>query len=78
MEYFNCNVCGRKFPKGQGIIMSVFGETLAFHSKSCAYKFLRQVVENSEKGCISASIKSVLKKYEEIIELKNKKAQKKI
>ncbi|MEM0373210.1 MAG: hypothetical protein QXV69_03055 [Sulfolobaceae archaeon] len=78
MEYFNCNVCGRKFPKGQGIIINIADETLTFHSKDCAYKFLRQVVENSEKGCISSSIKTILKKYEEMIEIKKKKSEKKI
>ena len=47
-ERYECIVCGRKFPKGQGVVIDVGGKLYIFHSKSCALKFLRRVIEEVE------------------------------
>lgn len=73
-----CNVCGRTFPEGQGILLEIHGNKLYFHSKACAYKFLREVVLESDSNCIDSSVKKIKKKFDEIIELIGKKAEKKI
>jgi hypothetical protein len=39
-----CIVCGRKFPEGQGIKLTMKGEDYYFHSKACAYTFLKEAV----------------------------------
>ncbi|AOL15641.1 hypothetical protein BFU36_01595 [Sulfolobus sp. A20] len=73
-----CSICGRTFPEGQGIKIEIVGEKLYFHSKSCAYKFLKEVILNSDSDCIGSSVKNIQRKYKEILEDKAKKAQKKI
>ncbi|BBG23881.1 hypothetical protein [Sulfuracidifex tepidarius] len=77
-NYFECNTCGRPFKEGQGIILTLAGKKLFFHSKGCAYKFFKEVLELSDKDCIDDGVEEVLKKYEEVIETKRKKAEKKI
>ena len=44
-NYYVCSVCGRKFPVGQGIVITKAGVTLYFHSNRCASKFLRLLLE---------------------------------
>jgi len=47
-ERYECIVCGRKFPKGQGVVIDIGGKLYTFHSKSCALKFLRRAIEEIE------------------------------
>ncbi|QGA54347.1 hypothetical protein GFS03_07070 [Sulfolobus sp. E5-1-F] len=75
---YTCNVCGRSFPEGQGIIIEISNDKLYFHSKSCAYKFLKEIVMEADTDCINSSLKKVRKKYDEILEQMSKKAEKKI
>ncbi|WP_338601745.1 hypothetical protein V6M85_00700 [Sulfolobus tengchongensis] len=77
-QKYTCNTCGRVFPEGQGVILEVGSDKLYFHSKACAYKFLKEIVIGSDTDCISSSLKKVKKKYEEILEAASKKAEKKI
>lgn len=71
-------VCGRRFYEGQGIILSISSKRLYFHSKSCAYKFLKNIIENISSDCIGDSIDIVIKNFREKIESKSKETQKKI
>lgn len=77
-EKYACLTCGRTFHNGQGIILTIADRKLYFHSKACAYKFFREVLENAEKDCISSSIRQVYRKYEELDEKRKEKAKKKI
>lgn len=72
-----CLVCGRTFPQGQGVRITIKGSDYFFHSKACAYKFLREIVLSSDADCISDVIKDVKRKYEDILE-KKREASKKI
>ncbi|AWR95029.1 hypothetical protein [Acidianus brierleyi] len=72
-----CLVCGKSFTEGQGIILTIADRKLEFHSKSCAYKFLKEVIMNSEKDCISSPLKDVYKKYSDLLD-KREKIEKKI
>ncbi|MEB3825143.1 MAG: hypothetical protein LRS47_00560 [Desulfurococcales archaeon] len=64
-EYLECSVCGRKFPRGQGIVVSKSGFTLYFHSSKCASKFLRLLLERLDEECAGRSIREVLEELEE-------------
>jgi len=48
-RYYRCIVCGRKFPEGQGIILSRSGIVIHLHSSRCAAKFLRLLIERLEE-----------------------------
>jgi hypothetical protein len=78
MNKYNCIVCGRKFPEGQGIIMNISETILTFHSKRCAYKFLRSLVEEMDRECINSPLNKIKRKFDELIEIKMKKAEKRI
>ncbi len=58
-ERYECIVCGRKFPKGQGIVISIGEKLYTFHSKGCALKFLRRVIEEIE-------LSHVIKAFEKV------------
>ncbi|AKA74192.1 hypothetical protein SULI_09940 [Saccharolobus solfataricus] len=77
-QKYTCNVCGRSFPEGQGIIIEISSNKLYFHSKSCAYKFLKEIIMEADTDCINSSLKKVKKKYDEILEHLSEKAEKKI
>ncbi|WOE51442.1 hypothetical protein RQ359_000733 [Sulfuracidifex metallicus DSM 6482 = JCM 9184] len=77
-NYFECNTCGRPFKEGQGIILTVAGIKLFFHSKACAFKFFKEIMENADSEYLGKDVKEVYDKYQKIIELKKKKAEKKI
>ena len=51
-ERYECIVCGRKFPKGQGVVIDIGGKLYTFHSKSCALKFLRRAIEEIEPSLV--------------------------
>ncbi len=73
--YRKCIVCGRKFPEGQGIIISYSKVDLCFHSKKCAVKFLRKLLDKSlEEPKATRLVLEVAKEFEE----KTKEPEKKI
>mgnify|MGYP001772515736 CR=1 FL=1 len=72
-----CIVCGRKFPEGQGIKLTIKGEDYYFHSKACAYKFLKEVIYTLDSDEVSKVFKDLRKKYEDLIE-KKREATKKV
>jgi ribosomal protein L24E len=75
-EKFTCIVCGRTFYQGQGIVYSLKGNRLYFHSKACAYKFFKDLIEASDPDCLN--LKDVMKKYEELEEKRRERAVKRI
>jgi hypothetical protein len=77
-ETHECLTCGRPFPRGQGVTLSVSGKNLEFHSKSCAYSFMRELLYSLKEDCLTLPLREVLAKYEEKLEQSKKKAEKKI
>ena len=73
-----CIVCGRKFPEGQGIVMKVGNVVLEFHSKRCAYKFLRELVERLDPSVVEPVAKGLKKEMEERLRIKEERSKKKI
>ncbi len=60
-----CVVCGRPFPDGQGIVISVRGKVLEFHSSRCASKFLRLMLERGDSSCLDGLIVQMVKEFRE-------------
>ncbi len=67
-----CIVCGRKFPYGQGIIVSRAGITLTFHSKSCLTKFFKLFIENLDEKEFKKASRVVVEEFRKLRELKSK------
>ncbi|MCD6324162.1 MAG: hypothetical protein J7L55_03545 [Desulfurococcales archaeon] len=75
---YECVVCGRKFPKGQGVTLVVGGKEFHFHSKSCAIKFIKRVIEEIDQGELLRAFERVEKEFREELELRAEKTAKKI
>ncbi len=73
-----CIVCGRVFPRGQGIILTVGGQEYTFHSKACAIKFIKRVIEEMEPGVVRSVFDRVKKEFEEELEERREKTAKRI
>ena len=66
VKRYKCIVCGRVFPEGQGIVIERGGLTLAFHSKACAVKFFKLMVETMDEGEFKKVARSLMKEFEEL------------
>jgi hypothetical protein len=75
-EYYTCLVCGRRFPKGQGIIIEKAGFTLTFHSSRCAAKFLRLLLERVDDSCVRQSLREIIDELRKMQDLKAEKTRK--
>jgi len=73
-----CLVCGRKFPRGQGVIFVLEEKEYAFHSKRCALRFLKRVLEELDKSLIKPVFDRVSKEFEEELKITREKKAKKI
>ncbi|MCE4619169.1 MAG: hypothetical protein F7C82_00295 [Desulfurococcales archaeon] len=73
---YECIVCGRKFPEGQGIIISKGGVILYFHSNRCASKFFKRLIENTEDSCIVKALKETQEEFKQAIDAKKKSVRK--
>lgn len=73
-----CNVCGKVFPEGQGIVLMVEGEVVALHSSRCAVKFLKAVIDELEPTVSKEVIGRVKKNFEEILSKRMLSKSKKI
>ncbi|QKQ99390.1 hypothetical protein GWK48_02365 [Metallosphaera tengchongensis] len=73
-----CLTCGRPFPEGQGVTFTLIGKSLEFHSKACAYAFLKDLVLSISEDCISPSLRDIESKYEDRLEKYKKGMEKKI
>jgi large subunit ribosomal protein L24e len=77
-ERLTCIVCGRKFPRGQGVVLKVGGKEYPFHSKACALKFLRRVVEEVDQDMMKKVFDTVESEFREELRLRAEKTAKKI
>ncbi|ABN70071.1 conserved hypothetical protein [Staphylothermus marinus F1] len=75
---YNCIVCGRVFPEGQGIIIEYDGLLLTFHSNRCASKFFRELLERVPPDELKDYIKRLVSEYNERLEAFRKLRSKKI
>jgi hypothetical protein len=62
---YECVVCGRIFPEGQGIKLSLGGKEVYFHSKRCALKFFKSLVLYIDQKALDQALKMTIKEYEE-------------
>jgi len=60
-----CVVCGKAFPEGQGIMLKVGDEVLAFHNKRCAVKFFKALIEEVDVNELKRAVSEVKKMFEE-------------
>ncbi|MCE4599338.1 MAG: hypothetical protein F7C81_03975 [Desulfurococcales archaeon] len=74
--YYTCIVCGRKFPHGQGIVMSKAGYTMHFHSRDCAYRFMKLLLERLDDSCVQGPLRELINEMEKALEEKKKKTVK--
>ncbi|WP_238025963.1 hypothetical protein [Metallosphaera javensis (ex Hofmann et al. 2022)] len=58
--------------------MSLAGRTLEFHSKACAYSFLRELVFSVPEDCVSSPLREIYEKHQEALEEMKKRAEKRI
>ncbi len=75
---YRCIVCGRVFPRGQGIVIKHGNLELAFHSSRCASKFLRKILENSPEDTIGRVVRDVYEEFLERIKVLEERRTKKI
>ncbi len=73
---YECVVCGRKFPHGQGIIMHKSGITLYFHSKACAAKFFKLLIERVDESCTKGALREILEELSEALRKRKESARK--
>lgn len=75
---YKCIVCGRVFPRGQGIILKLGDEVLEFHSSRCFSKFTKTLLERIPFDEIKGYVKKVREECEELVSEKQKLRVKKI
>jgi len=75
-----CLICGRIFPRGQGITLRIDERELTFHSKKCALKFFNRLIEQlivEDRTKVISALNKLLKTIEqEQRELEKLKAKK--
>lgn len=77
-EKLVCVACGRKFSVGQGVSMNFGGNTYSFHSKTCALKFVKKVLESLEPSELEKVAGKVADEYSKILKEKAERTAKKI
>ncbi len=60
-----CIVCGRKFYRGQGVRIEAAGIELVFHSKVCALRFVRSLLEHLEPDVLKKGVNETLTEFRE-------------
>ncbi|MEB2836761.1 MAG: hypothetical protein GSR80_000712 [Desulfurococcales archaeon] len=75
-RYYTCIVCGRKFPEGQGIIIEKAGIVLHFHSRRCATKFLKLLLERLDDNTARKVLKELVNELEEARRAREERAKK--
>jgi hypothetical protein len=73
---YECLVCGRVFPEGQGIKLNLAGREVYFHSKRCALKFFKSLVLYIDQKVLEQAVKSTVKEYEEKLKEIHEKTRK--
>jgi len=75
---YNCVVCGKVFPEGQGILIKVDDLVVPLHSKRCAVKFLMKVIDELDPNKSKELLKRVKELFEEELKEGVKRRSKKI
>ncbi len=75
-RYYTCIVCGRKFPEGQGIIIEKAGIVLHFHSRRCAAKFLKLLLERLDDNTARKVLRELVNELEEARRAREERARK--
>jgi len=75
-RYYECTVCGRKFPEGQGIVLEKAGRYLYFHSNKCASKFFRYMLENLDDSCARPALDETIEMFRRALEARREKTKK--
>ncbi len=65
-QRYECIVCGRVFPQGQGVVIVRSGLVLTFHSKACLTKFFKLFVERIDEKEFRKAAREVIKEYEKL------------
>ena len=65
-ERLTCIICGKVFPRGQGIVIERANILLVFHSKKCASKFLRLFIERIPEREFKRVSRELLSELEEL------------
>ena len=73
-----CIVCGRKYPYGQGVTLRLANQNLTFHSKTCALKFLRSLLEKIPEDALKPALKETMNEYKKLLEERKRITQKKL
>ena len=60
-----CIVCGRKFYRGQGVILTFGDAEYVFHSKACAIKFIRRFLEELDPSDAKAAAERAVRRFED-------------
>ncbi|MEM0453449.1 MAG: hypothetical protein QXO98_02175 [Sulfolobales archaeon] len=75
---YKCCVCGKVYPEGQGITLVVDDEVVTLHSRRCAVKFLKSLLDELEPTTSKEVIKKVKKEFDEILSKRALSTSKKI
>jgi len=75
---YKCIVCGRIFPRGQGVIITIGDLVLEFHSNRCFSKFTRELLKRLPPDSVKGYAKRLLEEYEETLSQRAKLRSKKI
>lgn len=75
---YTCIICDRIFYKDQGVTLIIAGNTLTFHSKACALKFLRMLLDNIESNHLKLSLNKTLNQINEYKKALKEKREKRI
>lgn len=64
---YNCIVCGKKFPEGQGVVIRREGIELYFHSKDCLGRFAKRLLLDApDISCLLDEIRELVKQFEKL------------
>lgn len=73
---YECLVCGRIFPEGQGIKLSLAGKDVYFHSKRCALKFFKSLILYIDQKILEQAIRLAIREFEERLREVHEKTKK--
>jgi ribosomal protein L24E len=72
-----CTFCGRTFFKGQGVEVLIGDEKFYFHSKACALKFFKMLMERIPPEVSVPAAKSLARELAEVIKKREEMSMKK-
>ncbi len=73
-----CIVCGKAFPEGQGIVLTLGDYTLTFHSKACALKFFNALLHKISFDLIRSAVEDTVEEFKSRLREEFKRKAKKI